>query len=247
MRAEVERVIEIIRDRFQDSLTLTELSEEVGLSRFHMARLFCQETGLPPGHYQTAVRMEQARWRLLRSEDSIADVSLQVGYASVGTFTTRFTKVTGVSPGKYRRLASLGVDADAFGGTAPDAPFGYGSVVGAVQRSDGLLGEALYVAAFPTDQGGPRFGARPARCCRVPRSDGLWRLPYIPEGRWSVQIVSRTLGGGVSLATSSPFHVMPGSVTRLLLGLHPVWQAARPVPGDFPAEAAAQLPDMFLA
>ncbi|MEU9067521.1 AraC family transcriptional regulator [Streptomyces sp. NPDC048306] len=245
MRAEIECIAGIIREQYQDSLTLTELSRQVGLSRFHMARLFSQETGLPPGLFLTAVRLEQARWKLLHSEDNIADVSLQVGYSSIGTFTTRFTQVTGVSPGKYRRLASLGIDVDAFGGTAPDAPVGYGTVVGTVQRTDGLSDEPLFAAAFPAHRGVPRFGARPARCRRVPRSDGLWRLRYVPTGSWSVQVVSRTRDGGVLVAESPTFEVAPGSVNPLELTLRPALQLPRPSRIDFPAEAAAQLPDLY--
>ncbi|MFH9065053.1 helix-turn-helix domain-containing protein [Streptomyces coeruleorubidus] len=248
MRPEIERVVEIIRDRYAEPLTLTRLSEEAGLSRFHMARLFSVETGLPPGHYQTAVRLEHARWNLLHTSDSIADISLQVGYASLGTFTTRFTKVTGVSPGRYRRLSDLGSETAAFTSPSLDAPFGYGSVVGHIERSDGLLEEPLYVAAFPADTTGPRPGTRPARCCRVARSDRLWRLPHVPEGRWSVQAVSRTLGRPglpVAVASSPPIQVTPGSVTHITLDLRPTWRTLPSTPHDFPFVAAARLPEMF--
>lgn len=248
MRPEIERIVEIIRHRYPEHLYLSDLSEEVGLSRFHMARLFTQETGLPPGHYHTAVRLEQARWKLLSTNDTIADVSLQVGYASLGTFTTRFTKVTGVSPGKYRRLAGLGADAAVFATATADDPFGYGTVVGRIQRFDGLVDEPLYVAAFPADRNGLRVGTRPARCIRVPRSDGLWRLPHVPEGVWSMEVVSRTFGRGldsVAVANSAPFAVTPGSVTHVHLSLQPSWKGAS-VPGrEIPVDAAAQLPDIF--
>jgi len=168
------------------------------LSPFHMARLFREETGLPPAAFLMAVRMEEARRKLLQTKDSVADISIQVGYTSLGAFTTRFTKMIGVSPGRYRRLAALGADAVGLVAGDDSAPCAYGSIVGRIHRGDGMDDEPVYIAAFPAGPTGddPVSCHRLARCRRVERSAGTWRIAHVPEGRWFVQAVSRTVGSG---------------------------------------------------
>ena len=48
-------------------------------------------------------RIDRAMTLLRRGDLSVTEVCLAVGYGSLGTFTTRFTELVGVSPGKYRR------------------------------------------------------------------------------------------------------------------------------------------------
>ncbi|WP_306323294.1 MULTISPECIES: helix-turn-helix transcriptional regulator [unclassified Streptomyces] len=194
------------------------------LSPFHMARLFREQTGLPPASFLTAVRLEEARHRLLHTSDSVADIAVQCGYTSVGSFTTRFTKVVGVSPGRYRRLQSLGAEAVDFVG-GQDAAVAYGSVLGSVERADGLDHEPVYVAAFAV--GGSARACPPpraARCRRVERGAGPWGIPHVPEGRWIVQAVSRSTGTGqrsIVIGTSRPLRLRCGEVARVTLRLEP--------------------------
>ena len=48
-------------------------------------------------------RIERAMTLLRRGDLSVTEVCFAVGYGSLGTFTTRFTELVGVSPGRYRR------------------------------------------------------------------------------------------------------------------------------------------------
>lgn len=224
MRTEIERVVSGIRVGYGEELTLAQLSVMARLSPFHMARVFREETGLPPASFLTAVRLEEARHRLLHSSDSVADIAVQCGYSSISSFTTRFTKVVGVSPGRYRRLQSLGAEAVDFV-AAQDTPVAYGSVLGRVERADGLDHEPVYVAAFAVGKGvGTCPLPRSARCRRVERSAGPWCIPHVPEGRWIVQAVSRSVGTGprsIVIGTSRPLRLVRGQVARVDLRMGP--------------------------
>jgi len=98
----VERVIAMIHRHYQDPLTLQDLAAEACYSTFHFTRLFHKKAGMPPGQFLTAVRLYHAKRLLATSDMSIVDVVTSVGYSSVGTFTTRFTNATGVSPSAFR-------------------------------------------------------------------------------------------------------------------------------------------------
>ncbi|TXS51908.1 helix-turn-helix domain-containing protein [Streptomyces sp. t39] len=243
MRPEIESVVEAIRHRYDEELSLCVLADTARLSSFHMARIFRQETGLPPARFLTAVRQEVAKRKLLCTSDRVADISVQVGYSSLGTFTTRFTRSVGVSPGRFRRLAQLGPAAvDFTAGRKDDAPFAYGSFRGRIFRSDGQEDEPVFVAAIPplTRQ------ERPARCCRMEQGTGTWRIEYVPEGPWHIQAVSRRAGGGkqpIAVGTAGPFYISPGSTVTVDLVLQPpsrvrIFDAER-------ATIGAALPELF--
>ncbi|XKK41730.1 helix-turn-helix domain-containing protein [Nocardiopsis sp. ARC36] len=73
------------------------------MSPFHLSRLFTQEVGVSPGRYIGAIRMFEAKRRLVYSSMNICDIVHSVGYNSVGTFTSRFTRQVGMSPREYRK------------------------------------------------------------------------------------------------------------------------------------------------
>jgi AraC-like DNA-binding protein len=98
----VQHAISIINKRFDEPLTLRILASENFFSPFHFSRLFHKETGITPSGYLRAVRLFQAKRLLTITSLAVADVVTAVGYSSVGTFTTRFTQATGLSPSQFR-------------------------------------------------------------------------------------------------------------------------------------------------
>lgn len=217
MRPEIERVVQGIQERYGEDLSLADLAEIAGLSPFHMARLFRMETGLPPVRFLTAVRMEEARRRLLCTTERVLDISVQVGYTSLGTFTSRFTRAIGVSPGRYRRLALLEPGAGGFADAGGDASFFCGSILGRSFCQDGLTEEVVCVTAFPVCTG----SARPVRCRWVERSSGSWCIAHVPEGIWTIEAVSEGTGGGtgpgLTVGRSWPVRVLPGAAVQVHL------------------------------
>ncbi|OLT29962.1 hypothetical protein BJF83_09755 [Nocardiopsis sp. CNR-923] len=93
----------MIHRRFSERITLEDIASEVFVSPFHLSRVFAQEVGVPPGKYLTAVRMFEAKKLLISSPMNVCDIVYSVGYNSVGTFTSRFTRTVGMTPRQYRR------------------------------------------------------------------------------------------------------------------------------------------------
>jgi AraC-like DNA-binding protein len=82
------------------------LAAEVGYSLAHFIRVFRAAYGETPGAYRTRRRVERA-CELLRSVNlSVTEICFMVGFTSLGSFSTRFTELMGLSPSAYRREAA---------------------------------------------------------------------------------------------------------------------------------------------
>jgi AraC family transcriptional regulator len=104
--AAVDRVIAAMHERLDRPFTLDEMARIAYLSPFYFNRVFRQQTGVPPRRFHTALRVEAAKRLLMTTRRSVTEICLEVGYQSLGTFTTHFRELVGVSPRELRRLAA---------------------------------------------------------------------------------------------------------------------------------------------
>jgi len=101
----VKQAIAMMRCNYHNPLTLETIASSVQLSPFHFNRIFRSITGVPPSVYLAALRIDQAKKMLLRSEHKVTSICFDVGYNSLGTFTTRFTQLVGTTPTQLRRIS----------------------------------------------------------------------------------------------------------------------------------------------
>lgn len=85
-------------------LDVDSLAHEAHMSSGHFSRQFKAAFGESPYSYLMTRRIERAMALLRAGDLSVTETCFEVGCASLGTFTTRFTELVGVSPGEYRRL-----------------------------------------------------------------------------------------------------------------------------------------------
>ncbi|MCC8247005.1 helix-turn-helix domain-containing protein [Saccharothrix luteola] len=102
MHDAVRRAIKLMRSNYYEPLTLRDVAAAALVSPFHFSRLFHATVGMPPGRYLAAVRLFEGKRLLLTTWMTVADIVSTIGYSSVGTFTTRFTRAVGLSPTQYR-------------------------------------------------------------------------------------------------------------------------------------------------
>ena len=88
--------------RYFEPLGVDDMAAAAGLSRAHFSREFRREFGESPHQYLLTRRLERAAALLRTTDRSVADICFSVGLASVGSFTTSFTRTFGVSPTVYR-------------------------------------------------------------------------------------------------------------------------------------------------
>lgn len=101
--ARLRRVRDRIDREYAQPLDVEALARGVHMSAGHLSRQFRAAYGESPYSYLMTRRIERAMALLRRGDLSVTDVCFTVGCASLGTFTTRFTELVGMSPGVYKR------------------------------------------------------------------------------------------------------------------------------------------------
>ena len=99
------RVRDLLRECHAEPVSLLDCATEAELSPWHLLRAFRQTFGETPHAYLTRVRVERAKHLLAVTGRSVTDVCLDVGFSSLGTFSTLFKRHVGWSPAAYRRRA----------------------------------------------------------------------------------------------------------------------------------------------
>jgi len=105
-RQQVNTVKEYMRENLDRNIGLNDISGTIGLSEFHFARCFKQETGISPYKYFMHLRMEKAEMLLRKTSLGIAEIALMIGLGSQSHFTHVFRRITGTTPADYRRRVS---------------------------------------------------------------------------------------------------------------------------------------------
>ena len=99
--------------------TLAELGRAVGMSPYHLQRVFTRLVGCSPSRYAAARRLDRAR-AALRAGSSVTEALYDAGYGSSRAFYEGVVAGLGMTPGRYRR----GGDATTVAYTVAASPFG---------------------------------------------------------------------------------------------------------------------------
>jgi AraC-like DNA-binding protein len=92
-----------MRDCLAEELNLADLSLEADLSTWHFLRAFREAFGETPHEYLTRLRIERAKDLLTVSSRYVTDVCFDVGFTSLGSFSTLFRRQVGLPPSAFRR------------------------------------------------------------------------------------------------------------------------------------------------
>jgi AraC-like DNA-binding protein len=98
----LSRARRLIDSSFDSPLNLDAISSEACFSRYHFIRLFKRVFNQTPHQYLVEKRIERAKELLASSRLSVTDVCFEVGFQSLGSFSTLFHKRVGASPIIYR-------------------------------------------------------------------------------------------------------------------------------------------------
>jgi AraC-like DNA-binding protein len=100
--AHLRRARDHMDRHYQDELDLDQVARVAGVSKFHFARCFEATYGETPMRYLTRRRIERAQDLLRSANLTVTEVCMLVGFASLGSFSTRFTQLVGETPTDYR-------------------------------------------------------------------------------------------------------------------------------------------------
>jgi len=99
----LQKVIEHVETHFVDEIDAEGLAELAGLSVPHFNRLFRKILRLSPMEYVLSLRVQEAQRLLATTRRSLGEIAAATGFYDQSHFTKRFRKVTGMTPGEYRK------------------------------------------------------------------------------------------------------------------------------------------------
>lgn len=170
----VARVIRAMSENLGERITIDDMARTAMFSKFHFSRIFQRVTGISPGRFLSALRLQEAKRLLLVTSMTVADISHMVGYNSIGTFSSRFRSSVGVAPTEYRQVGG-------FPPPLPDVPpvAGGSTVHGQIWAPPASRTERIAIGLFSD---------RIAQGCPVRHttvdSIGSFTLDGVPDGSW---------------------------------------------------------------
>jgi AraC-like DNA-binding protein len=93
---------DLLAAEYDSRVLLQHAAREACLSEFHFHRLFRATFGETPHDFLTRLRMDRAK-QMLASERGVTEVCFEVGYESLGTFSSKFRTQFGRSPAQFQR------------------------------------------------------------------------------------------------------------------------------------------------
>lgn len=99
-------VCDYISDHISAAITVDDLAQIAGFSKFHFSRLFKDFTGLSVHEYLITQRIAVAEQLLYRTDLRITDVAMSAGFGSISTFTRVFKEKKGMTPSDFRAKVS---------------------------------------------------------------------------------------------------------------------------------------------
>ncbi len=99
----IKQALGYIHAESHRDLSLDEIAEKVGLSKFYFAREFRNLTGHTVVSYINILRCENAKRMLAENRLSVGEIGRACGFSNQSYFTRAFTAITGTRPGEYRK------------------------------------------------------------------------------------------------------------------------------------------------
>jgi len=94
---------ELLHDSFCDEMSISGISESVGVHPVHLTRTFRRFFGCTPGEYLRERRLERAAALLAEGRLPLSEIALESGFADQSHLTKAFKRAYGVTPSEYRR------------------------------------------------------------------------------------------------------------------------------------------------
>jgi len=104
--ARLRRARDLMDRCYADPLDLDQMAAQAGFSKFHFARAFKETYGESPANYLTRRRLERAKDLLRSANLTVTEVCMLVGFSSLGSFSSRFSELVGMSPSAFQRASA---------------------------------------------------------------------------------------------------------------------------------------------
>ena len=102
---QIEPALRMIRRQYAQRLTLEELADACGMSKYHFCRVFSQCTNLTVMQCLTEYRLKVANHLLLHTNNTLAEIVQDCGFTEQGYFSRCYKKFYGIPPAQHRKMS----------------------------------------------------------------------------------------------------------------------------------------------
>ena len=100
---ELRRLNDFIEANLEGEITLAAMASACGIGTKSFVRAFAATTGKSPYQYVIAARVERAKRLIEQDQEGLAEIALRCGFSHQEHLTRAFRRLTGQTPGRYRR------------------------------------------------------------------------------------------------------------------------------------------------
>ena len=106
----IDKAIKFMKENFAQNISLKTLGELTGYSKNHFRNLFSAAMNISPQKYLEKIRIDNAKFLMIKNEIPISEIAYASGFSSQSYFTKAFKEVTGQTPGQFMKSAYLRYD-----------------------------------------------------------------------------------------------------------------------------------------
>ena len=129
-RAVINKAIGFIFDNIEEEITVDDVAKHCGYSKYHLMRMFKEDTDEALYQFIKRVRLERSAWRLkVEKGKSVAEIGIDYGYSS-SNFATAFKKHLNISPVDFRKKSEQLVE---------QSSFSHGISIDELEKSENLI------------------------------------------------------------------------------------------------------------
>lgn len=100
---QISRILDYITIHYNENIRIEEVAAQVHLSETHFRRIFEEHMNMTPVEYINFVRVQNACEMMKKTDYSMDEVAIRVGYTAVSTFNRNFKKMIGMSPYQWKK------------------------------------------------------------------------------------------------------------------------------------------------
>jgi AraC-like DNA-binding protein len=100
---------DFMRHAYRRPISLPDISAKANFSPYHFLRVYKQTFQETPHEFLTRLRIERAKTLLARGSHNVTEACFEVGFSSLGSFSTLFARRVGLPPSEYRRYVRSGI------------------------------------------------------------------------------------------------------------------------------------------
>ncbi|MEU0565734.1 AraC family transcriptional regulator [Nonomuraea sp. NPDC005983] len=212
----IKAVIAMLHENLSEEVTVDDMAHVARFSKFHFSRIFQRATGVSPGRFLSALRLQKAKRLLLETSHSVTEICHIVGYSAVGTFSSRFKSMVGMAPVDYRQN----------GGFRPAPPVSIGPAVirGVITVTPEARDDPMFIGVFPRriPEGLPVLPTM------IPQA-GPFELSGVAPNDCYVLARSFPRHGIGSIAVYGPISARPESPANIVLRLRRIEEVDPPI------------------